>query len=82
MTAPLTTDERAAAITAVAERGKYVYVVFGVYLDMSGAKVLGVYTDQGIASQHVEMAKAAGAALSVNYAKMPLNTIFAVELRP
>jgi hypothetical protein len=70
------------AIQAVLDRGNVVWVVFGVYSDRSGSKLLGVYTDQWAAEDRVKMLKEAGAVYSVNYARMPLNKTFGVELNP
>jgi hypothetical protein len=75
----MTTQE---AIQAVLDRGNAVWVVFGVYSDRSGSKILGVYTDQWAAQDRVDMLREAGSVYSVNYAKVPLNKTFGVELNP
>lgn len=84
MNAPLSNDQQATAnaLTRVLERGKVVYVVFGVYSDRSGSKILGVYTDQLAADDRVQIAREAGSAYSVNYAKIPLDKSFPVDLNP
>lgn len=82
--AHLASDQQATAnaLTRVLERGKFVYVVFGVYSDRSGSKILGIYTDQGSADDRVQIAREAEAAYAVNYVKIPLDKSFPVELRP
>jgi hypothetical protein len=70
------------ALTRVLERGKFVYVVFGVYSDRSGSKILGIYTDQAAADDRVQLARQAIPAYSVNYAKVPLDKTFPVDLNP
>jgi hypothetical protein len=70
------------ALTRVLERGKFVYVVFGVYHDRSGSKILGVYTDQSAADDRVQIMRAAEPAYSVNYSKIPLDKTFPVDLNP
>lgn len=82
--ATLTSDQQATAnaLTRVLERGKFVYVVFGVYVDRSGSKILGIYTDQTAADDRVQIAREAEAAYSVNYAKVPLDKSFPVDLNP
>lgn len=69
-------------ITAIVERGKVVWVVFGVYHDRSASTILGIYTDQWTADDRVQMARAAGSMYSVNYAKVPLDKTFPVDLKP
>lgn len=82
MNEQVSSDERTNALTAVLERGKFVYVVFGVYNDRSGSKILGVYTDQGAADDRVQIIRAGEPAYSVNYAKVPLDKTFPVDLNP
>lgn len=69
-------------ITATAERGKVVWVIFGVYPDRSGSKILGIYSGQAAAEDRVQIAKSAGAGYSVNYIKVPLDKSFPVDLNP
>ena len=68
--------------TAVAERGQVVWIVFGVYSDRSGSKIFSAYTDQWAAEDRVKLAKEPGSIFSMNYAKVPLNKAFSVELNP
>lgn len=70
------------AIQAVLDRGNAVWVVFGVYSDRSSSKILGVYTDQWAAQDRVDMLREGNSAYFVNYAKVPLNKTFGVELNP
>jgi hypothetical protein len=75
-------ETRAAVLQYALDRGKAVWVVFGVYNDRSGSKLFGVYTDQAQAAERVKMAKEAGAIYSLNYARMPLDQVFGVDLNP
>lgn len=67
---------------AVAERGQVVWIVFGVYRDRSGSKIFGAYTDQSAAEDRVKLAREADSVYSMNYAKVPLNKVFPVDLNP
>lgn len=58
------------------------WVVFGVYSDRSGSRILGVYTTQGDAEDRVHLAREAGASYFINYAKVPLDKAFTVDLNP
>ena len=75
-------EGRVALVQAVLDRGKAVWVMFGVYSDRSGSKILGVYTDQSAAEDRVKLAREAGAAYQINYVKCPLDKTFGVELNP
>ena len=70
------------ALQAVCDRGKFVWVVFGVYGDRSGSKLLGIYTDMRAAEDRVKLLKSAESAYSVNFAKMPLDQASGVRLDP
>jgi hypothetical protein len=61
---------------------KFFYVVFGVYSDKSGSRILGIYSDQQAAADRVELARHAEAAYAVNYAKVALDRAVAVDLNP
>lgn len=70
------------ALQAVLDHGKTVWVVFGVYHDRSGSKILEVYTDQWQAQDRVDMLREGGSVCSVDYAKIPINKTFGVDLNP
>lgn len=59
-----------------------VYVVYGMYSDRSGAQIFGIYEDASQADDRVEIARAAGAAYTVNCITMPLNRAEPTNLVP
>lgn len=79
---PDETVSRAEVFTRVLEAGKFVWIVFGVLSDRSGTKIFGVYHDQSQAEERVKIAREAGAIYSMNYAKVPLDRAFSVDLNP
>ena len=75
-------ERTAAAFSSILERGKVVWIVFGVYQDRSGSKILGVYASMEEAHDRVQLAREADAIYNVNYAKVPIGRAFTVDLNP
>lgn len=80
---PCTYDEmKRLRLAATEPPQQFVYVVFGVYSDRSSAKLLGVYSQMAAAEDRVKMLREGESIYQVQFAKVPLNKTFGVELRP